>query len=490
MISCRMVAFSLLLSSVAAQAQIPGTPSDEGVLASASADRSVVVGGKAVKYRVNWSELPLRDAQGQPQATISMTSYTRQGVADATSRPVIFAFNGGPGASSSALHFGLLGPRIRTGEKNGQAVISDNPQTLLDFADLVMIDPVGTGFSRELRPGGGSPYWSVKGDAQSVESAMRAWLADHRRLNSPIFVVGESYGGFRAAVMAETIGDLNVAGFVLISPGLDISSQPDQDAIFNLPSMAAAAFAHNRIAPAGRSVAEVFEEARAFAQGEYAAALQLGSALPATDRDRLAQRMSAMIGLPASTIAAANLRVDSQDFLEQLLPGMVVGRVDTRVAAPAPKEALVPGRIKAADDPALNMGASNIKKTPAARDYLKAVGVKTERDYIGLTLDVNFQWNFNSGSPKYEDNLRINPTPNFGLLMKSRPDTRILLISSYYDLATPLLSSRYSLEHAGIKNDRVKEVIFPSGHTTYGDAESRSRLSDVLRDFIVHQPAK
>ena len=149
---------------------------------------------------------------------------------------------------------------------------------------------------------------------------------------------------------------------------------------------------------------QVYEEARAFAQTDYVVALQQGSALAAQDRDLLAERMSKLIGLPTSTIAAANLRIDTQDFLEQLVPGKVVGRIDTRVAAPKPDGPLVAGRPKAADDPALHMGASNVIKNIWVRDYLRnEVGVKTDLDYISLTLDVNFAWDWNSGSHKLED---------------------------------------------------------------------------------------
>jgi len=449
------------------------------------------LGDLTIPYLATWSALSLKDAAGVPQATISATSYVREDVRDRAERPVLFAFNGGPGASSSPLHFNILGPRrFAPPDAKGGSTFIDNPQTLLDVADLVLIDPVGTGFSRELRPGGGRLYWNSEGDSKAAGTFVRNWLRENDRTASPVYIVGESFGGYRLAEMAKDIDDLNVVGLVLVSPGTDMSGEAgaasDQHFVFTLPSMAAAAYVHNRIQSAGRSVEQVFEEARAFAQNDYVVALQQGSAIAAPDRDRLAERMAKLIGLAASAIAAANLRIDTQEFLEQLVPGKVVGRINTRVAAPKPDGPLVAGRPKAADDPALHMGASNIIRNTHARDYLRSeVGVKTGLDYISLTLDVNFAWDWNSGSHKIEDNLRnLNPTPNLAKLMKDKPASRLLLLSGYYDLATPVLYQRYALTHNGLPLDRTRMVTFAAGHTVYEDDNARLQVSKELHDFV------
>jgi carboxypeptidase C (cathepsin A) len=458
----------------------------------ASSHHFLHLGDITIPYVATWSSTSLKDAAGVPQATISTTSYLREDVRDRGTRPVLFAFNGGPGASSSPLHFGILGPRrfgpsdAKSGSTLGSALI-DNAQTLLDVADLVLIDPVGTGFSRELRAGGGRAYWNPEGDSKAAQTVIRDWLRDHGRTTSPVYIAGESYGGYRLAEMAKDISDLNIVGFVLVSPGTDFSGEAggDQRFVFTLPSMATTAYAHDKSQASGRAVEQVFEEARAFAQTDYVVALQQGSALAADDRDRLAERMAKLIGLPASNISASNLRIDTQDFLEQLVPGKVVGRIDTRVAAPKPDKPLVAGRPKAADDPALHMGASNVIKNGRVRDYLRnEIGVKTDLDYISLTLDVNFAWDWNSGSRKIEDNQRnLNPTPNLAKLMKDKPASRLLLLSGYYDLATPVLYQRYALTHAGVPLDRTRMVAFGAGHTIYDD-DARAQVSKELHDFI------
>jgi carboxypeptidase C (cathepsin A) len=462
-------------------------------VAPASSHHTLHLGEVTISYIATWSSMSLKDAAGVPQATISATSYIRENVPDRAHRPIVFAFNGGPGASSSPLHFGILGPR-RTGppDAKGTSTFIDNSETLLDAADLVLIDPVGTGFSRELRAGGGHAYWSPEGDAKAVQEFIRTWLRDNDRTTSPLYIVGESYGGYRLAEMAKDITDLNVVGLVLVSPGTDVSGEAgiarDQQFVFTLPSMATAAYAHDKSQTSGHTVEQVFEEARVFAQSDYVVALQQGSALAVQDRDRLAERMAKLIGLPASTIAAANLRVDTQDFLERLMPGRVVGRIDTRVAAPKPNGPLVAGRPKAADDPALHMGTSNTIKSVRVRDYLRnEIGVKTDLDYVSLTLDVNFAWDWNSGSHKIEDNLHnLNPTPNLAKLMKDKPASRLLLLSGYYDLATPILYQRYALTHAGVPLDRTCMIAFAAGHTVYDD-DTRKQVSKALHDFIEGQ---
>jgi carboxypeptidase C (cathepsin A) len=457
----------------------------------ASSHHAIHVGDKAISYVATWSSTVLKDASGIPQATISSTSYVRDDVGGHSQRPVMFAFNGGPGASSSPLHFGILGPRrLGPPDPKGSSAAIDNPQTLLDVADLVLIDPVGTGFSRELRAGGGRAYWNPAGDCKAAQIVIRDWLRDNNRTASPIYIVGESFGGFRLAEMAKDIGDLNIAGLVLISPGADMSGDAgiasDQHFVLTLPSMATTAYAQQpKTEENGRSVQQIYEEARTFAQGDYVTALQQGSELRAEDRNRLATRMAQLIHLPESTIADANLRITTQDFLEQLVPGKVVGRIDTRVVAPKPDKPQVAGRDKAADDPALHMGASNVIINSRVHDYLRhEIGVHTDLDYVSLTLEVNFGWNWNSGSHRIEDNLsNLNPTPNLAKLMKEKPSARLLLLSGYYDLATPMLYQRYTLTHSGVPLDRTRMVAFAAGHTVY-EGDSREAVSKELHDFV------
>ncbi len=464
------------------------TPVATSLVAASTTKHALRFGDGGLSYHATWAEKVLRNEQGAPEATISGTSYIRSDVADAALRPVIFFFNGGPGASSSPLHFSAFGPRRRTNENSGEIV--DNHSTLLDAADLVFVDPVGTGFSRELREGGGKPYWSVTGDPRAALDYVRGWIAAHGRESSPLFIAGQSYGGMRAALMAKDMGDLNVAGFILISPALDMSgaSGSDNSHVFSLPSMAVAAWTHGQAGHRARDAADVWDEARAFAEREYLVALHQGAALPPKERAHLARRMSKMIGLSAEKIEAGNLRIETQDFLESLLADekKIVGRLDSRVSAPA-REPLNPDRPPAANDPSLGLGRSNVIKSDWAAAYFRdELGVVTTRDYFSVTLDVNFNWNWRGSYPDrgLESTAHLNAAPHIAALMKEKPKLRVLLVGGYYDLAVPLLAPRYAVAHAGLPLDRVDMIALPGSHSPYDDAQSLASLSARVREFL------
>lgn len=467
----------------------------------ASARRSIALGGRRIDYRASWSETVLKDAAGVPQATISATSYVREDVQDRAARPVMVFFNGGPGASSSPLHFEAFGPRKRPSRSAGpDAAMTDNPASPIDVADLLFVDPVGTGFSRELRAGGGKPYWSTTGDPASVLALIRDWLRANGRDHSPLIVIGQSYGGTRAALMAKDMADLNVAALVLVAPVLDYSAGAgapgnDNPQVFNLPTMAVAAWHHGKVARDDRDVATVWEQAREFAQGEYLRALALGNRLPQAEAERLAARIAALTGLPAADVLAANLRIDSQTFLESLLASenRVVGRLDTRVAAAKPEKPLNPDRPAAANDPSLGLGRSNVIRSPLlARYFREEIGVRTTRDYFGLTLDVNFNfdWTATLAGPPASPRFWFTTTPNLAKLLGEQPRARLLVVAGYYDLAVPLLSVQHALSHAGLPEDRVELLALPGSHSPYDDPASHERLAAKLRALATEAQRK
>ena len=462
-------------------------PEIAGPIQGAVATRhEVALGGRTLSYEAIFAETPLADAAGRPSATISATSYIK--LPEDPSRPVLFAFNGGPGASSSPLHFGAFGPRLIVPGPDGKKVLADNPQSLLADADLVFIDPVGTGFSRVLPGGNGQPYWSVDGDAKAVLDLIRGWQAEHKRAS--LFIAGESYGGFRLARIAKDAGDLPIKGLILISPLLDASASSeavgnDLPYIFELPAMAVTAWKQGKSALRASGPEEIFESARRFAESDYALALLQGDRLEPAERDRVAARMAALIGLPAKIIADNRLRIETQLFLATLLADQdkIVGRLDGRVAAPVRRD-LPTDRPAAANDPSLGLGQSNVIRSAPATDYFtRELGVPEDRDYVSLTLDVNFRWDFHSAGR--DELFYVNPTPNIGVLMKVQPEARLLLVGGYYDLAVPLLSARYAVERAGLPMDRVSYAAFESGHSPFEGEEARVRMKSLLRDFLL-----
>ncbi len=488
-----LLTLSMAQASPAAQTPAPA-PAAVHVLGQVATEHHVTLGGVDVPYTAIFEEKVLKDAQGRPMATISCTSYLRNDVSDLHARPVLFAFNGGPGASSSPLHFGAFGPRRIVEGANGARSLTDNAYSLLADSDLVFVDPVGTGFNQVPPGGDGAPYWSVEGDAAAVLDLVRGWLKEHGRTSSPLYIAGESYGGYRLATMVKKAEDLDIAGLIVISPMLDASASqeaPGNDLpyVFSLPAMAVAAWQHNRVDRAGRTVEQQFEEAARFAQTDYLVALQQGSLLPSGERERVARQMAALVGLPAPLIADANLRVSDDTFVTELLKdkNLVLGRLDTRVAAPPPPK--VPaGRPAAANDPSLGLGMTNVIKSPIARQYFQSeLRVPTDRDYVALTLDVNFKWNWQTKQEPWHPSFYVNAAPNIAEYMKKHPATRLMVVGGYFDLAVPVLSVRYAVDHSGIPLDRVTTAVFDSGHSTFSGDAALARMDEVMRAFL-HGP--
>jgi carboxypeptidase C (cathepsin A) len=449
---------------------------------------AVAIRGSRIPYRAIFREYALT-ANGKAQATISATSYVRSDVRDPAGRPVFFFFNGGPGASSSPLHFEAFGPRLRGAKASSPAGFSDNGSSLLDVADLVFIDPVGTGFSRVLPGGDARPYWTPLGDAESVLYLIRAWLRDNHRETSPVFIAGESYGGFRLATMSRDLGDLNVAGLVFISPSLthcDGCAGSDASFVSAFPSMAMAAWHHGKVAQRGRTPTRFFDEASHFAQTDYLLALEQGSALAPGERQRIARRMSSYIGLSPEQIANADLRISDDVFVDSLLRDRneVIGRLDTRVAAPVHPPARQ-GRPKAANDPSLGLGATNVIRSPAITRYMHdALHVPIERDYVALSLDVNFSWRWTDGDGAGDEALSQFPLRSVAKLMRIRPKLRIMVVGGLYDLAVPVLEVRYTIDHSQVPLDRVRFLVLDAGHSSYDTPEARSAFAGAMREFV------
>lgn len=455
-------------------------------IAAASADGAIVLGGTTIPYRVTWAEHVLEAEDGTPAATISATSYERTDVDGAAPRPVVFAFNGGPGASSTPLHFSGFGPRRRVeGAASDDQVLVDNQESLIDVADLVFIDPVGTGFSR-MASEDGRRFLGVGADAEAVGGFIRAWLDERGRGDAPVILMGESYGGVRLGQVLQHLEQQRLSGLVLVSPATGAETGSDLQHVFAFPTMVATAAYHGRGSLAGLPPAQVWEQAVRFAGDTYLRALHQGIELPAAEMQEVAEAMAAMTGLPLEMFVEARLRVDSQAFLDNVVPGKVVGRVDTRVAREMPRQALVEGRPRAADDPALGLGASNVIRSGMARAYLTDdVGVRTDRDYYALNLNLNFNWNWcehcdTRGRPPAAGTA---VEPRIAAALERHPGLQVLLVGGYYDFATPLLGQRHALTRGGIPADRLTIGEFAAPHTPFSE-EVRGDVAELVRGFI------
>jgi len=445
-------------------------------------------GGVRVPYATVVEEHVLR-RDGAPKAALVTIAYLRDDVSDRARRPVTFVFNGGPGSSSSPLHMSGLGPRLTSGDSTVA-----NPNSILDATDLVFIDPIGTGFSRPFTTEAGRRfYWTRSGDAASVTEAIKAWLRVHGRERSPRYLAGESYGTTRAAVMLRDQKDLRLDGVILIAVVAgEIGDAPDDGVYVGmLPTLATSAAFHGK-GLAGRPVEGVFREAADFAGGDYRAALSKGAPLSAAERDRVAQRMSALIGVPVEFIVARNLRLSKDDWMLNILAdrGLRTGMLDTRVTAQRDTT-----RRGGLNDPSFNGGGMRFgismlapallqgdtapppfPRAPALEQYLKRdLQFRTLENYRSLNLDINVVWDHEGGG---DVNLGV------AAAMRAQPSLRLFWTGGYYDLTTPVHAVERAFARLGFPATQTTAAIVPAAHSVFADSSSRHALAERLRAWI------
>jgi carboxypeptidase C (cathepsin A) len=491
---------------------------------------TVTVGGKTLKYHTTAGYIVLKEEEGKPlvkspdqkpaqeekkeseadktkdglkpKAKVFFVAYTLDEAGEPSSRPVTFAFNGGPGSSSVWLHMGAVAPRRANLTDEGEAPpppyqLVDNESTWLDRTDVVFLDPVSTGYSRTVGKEDPRQFHGLKEDIASVGDFIRVYTSRNSRWLSPKFILGESYGTTRAAGLSDYLQNrygLYLNGIILVSSALNFQAleftpQNDQPYIDFLPSFAASAWYHKKL-PAdlqAKSLTEVVEAARGFAGSDYALALSRGDRLPAADLQRLGDRVSRFIGLSLNYVVQRKLRVKDSQFFTQLLreEGKVLGRYDSRFSG----FRYEPGGDQEGEyDPSDE--AVNGPMSAAFNDYIRRE-LKFESDLpYELIADVG-PWNFGDageGFPNTAEDLRKAMTRN--------PYLKVWVTCSYYDLATPFFGaenvvSAMNLQPAVRANLRFS--YYESGHMLYIHKPSRVKFKAdfeaFLADAINQQPA-
>jgi carboxypeptidase C (cathepsin A) len=447
-------------------------------------------GGQRVSYRATMAETVLESDDGKPEAVIVTTSYVKD--PRDTSRPVFFLFNGGPGSGSVWLQMGAFGPKrvaIPSDARDDGAPpypLLDNPDSLLDVADLVFIDPPGTGFSYLTEGTDPKKYYGLEQDAEAVAKVIRLWLNDNGRWNSPKYLGGESYGTTRTAMVAReleggTFNDVGLNGLILISTILDFAGREptpgnEMAYVVTLPNMAAAAYYHGKVqAP---SVEAIVEEARQFAIGPFITALLKGQDLPDAERAAVRAELARLTGLSERYLDQADLRVTAQRFYKELLRdrGLTIGRLDARYTGRDFDNA---GETPDNDPSFYGIDAGYTAAINSwARDTL---GFETTREYqsIGREPGRHWQWSTGQGRGAY-----LNVAPYIGQAMRQNSQLRVFNAQGYYDFATPFFGAEYSLNRTGIPQDRVELHYYDAGHMMYVRDEDRAKLSRDIRAFI------
>ena len=458
--------------------------------------QTVKIGGVTIPLTVKAGTMELRDENNEPIALFGFTSYTRDG--SFTKRPILFAYNGGPGSSSFWLHMGILGPkRVVVNDPDFTPAapyqLVNNEYSLLDLADLVMIDPVGTGLSVPIGKAKFEDFWGVDQDARSISLFIKQFLIDHGRMNSPKFLLGESYGTFRNAVVMNRLLNMGIAlnGVIMVSAVFDLRTlifPPNDDMPFvvHFPTYAATAWYHNRLSTKPANLESFLNEVRTFVEAEYAPALFKGDQLDPAARKRIAERLSYYSGLSTDYWLKADLRVEAGEFYQELLrhEGNTVGRLDSR--------------YKGINQDLLSQDAAYDPQSLA----ISPAYISGFLNYFYNDLKVNkkllysttagtregFKWDW-----KHEGNIRwgtigaINSGIDMAQALSRDPNMKVLILNGYYDVATVFYGVEHSINHLAltppIKNNIIMKY-YEAGHMMYTHQSSLEKFRKDVAEFI------
>jgi carboxypeptidase C (cathepsin A) len=461
---------------------------------------SITIDGTELRYTVTAGRMVLRleghtddkfDGQ-QAKAEVFLVAYTAD-VAEPGSRPVTFAFNGGPGSSSVWLHLGLLGPRRVVMGDAGNLLpppygLADNPQTLLRHSDLVFIDPVSTGYSRAVKGEKSKDFHGYGGDIESVGEVIRLWTSRNDRWMSPKYLCGESYGTTRAAGLARYLQErygMYLNGLMLVSAVLDFGTgyfSGGNDAVYPLflPTYAAVAHYHGKLGD--RPLDEVLADAQGYAVQDYPRVLARGARLSDEERGAAAARLAEITGLSADYLDRVNLRPEHIRFLTELLRDrrQVVGRIDGRFTGWDTDY----GREMWSNDPSID--AITGPYAAALNHYVKAeLGYSSDLPYEVLTDRVR-PWSY-----KEFENQYVFVQDKLAEAMRTNPHMRVHVDCGYYDLATPYFAAEHSFAHLAIPKELTANVdysYYEAGHMMYVHEPSRLAQSQVLAQFVRPEP--
>jgi len=465
-------------------------PTDEAVVTQ----HQITVNGNALKYTARAGFLSLRDEFNKTHGRIFYVYYKLDSAEGKSIRPVTFAWNGGPGSNSSLLQLAALGPfRVKDLDEYASVpppyAVTENESTWLDTTDLVFVDPVGTGYSYPTDAAFGKEFWSRKGDVDSITEFIRVFLAqyDYRR-DTPIFLIGESYGTLRAAGVAGELSgkNFNLAGVVLISTALELhSADADKELISLIPSYTAAAFVHKKLpADLQNDFDAAVKKSEEWAISQYSVALLQGDRLSSSDRTRVAKEMSRFTGLSEDFIAKHDLRIGMEEFAGQLLQDkkQVLGHYDVRATASSTSPS---GEYDPTHDPSLDTHGTGSLVVPYFQSQLN---IKTDDLYAGpfggrWPPPTQHRGDWMSVKWDWSDATAVDGGAALARALRANKSMRVLVISGLYDLATPFFGTEQVFAHMGLDPDarsRVELVRYKAGHMAYLDASNRKQLK---RDF-------
>jgi carboxypeptidase C (cathepsin A) len=456
-----------------------------------STHHTVEIAGKNVPYTATAGTIILHNDKDEPTAKVFYIAYTKDGVSNPASRPVTFAYNGGPGGASALVDFGGFGPRKIVWPQPGSTAgvrppyqMEPNPDTLLATTD----PPKGTA----------KMFYGVKPDSHAFTHFIEQYISKYHRWGSAKFLLGESYGTTRSAVLAQELAEDGVYlnGVVLCStvlnfPTITFAPGDDLPFILFLPSYAATAWYHHRLQPEPASLPELVKKAEAFAEGPYATALFKGSALGDTERQSVARKLADFTSLPASLWLKSNLRISAPVFRRKLMgeADESTGRYDSRYTIDQLQPLLPVGGTGSTDASASAMWGA---LTASFNDYLeRRLNYHSEKHYIQLSYKVNEAWDWKY-TPPVEDLLGqgamfLNVAPALARAMNNDPELEVMVNNGYYDMATPFFATEYTLRHTDFPKDAWKRITtkyYECGHMLYVNPKTEPLLNRNINEFI------
>jgi carboxypeptidase C (cathepsin A) len=494
--SRRVAAWCLLVCAAAmgASAEDAPAPNLEVPKAPIETRHRGIFNGQRVDYRAVVEPIGVTDAAGRPGASVVCIAYLGYGKRVPADRPVLFAFNGGPISPSDVLHMGMLGPkRVEIPDDVGASAatfkVVDNTYTLLDVADIVFIDPAGTGFSRVADGVDPKSYFSVDADAQQVTQFIVEWSKLHHRQASAKYLLGESYGTLRAAAVANQLQKLAppmpLQGVILAGQALNIIEFSQRPAniisyVVSLPTLAAIGWSHGKVEAHGKTFDQFENEVAAFARGDYLTALFQGTKLSEDSRETIARRLEEYTGIPTAYYLQNDLQITKERYRRELLKdqGMALGMIDGRYKAsnPLPPQAADPaGVIPEAYEKAFKSYLHDELKVDDTRAYL------TKSPVDGLE---GWDWDgsgLGAGKTPFSD----WPYPRLlSEVFASNPQFRVMIFNGYQDTQTTVGAAQYLVDRSGWPSDRVSVHYYQGGHTTYSVEDSLHRMTDDVRALI------
>ncbi len=458
--------------------------------------QAVTINGKTISLDAETGTVQLRDENDKPIALFGFTHYKKANSNE--NRPIVFAFNGGPLSASFWLHFGVLGPkRVAINDpdytKPAPYKVVNNEFSILDKADLVMIDPIGVGFSKPVGEAKWEDFWGVDQDIRSIGLFIEQFIIRAEKFNAPKYLLGESYGTFRNAGLVKYLQDKGIAmnGVIMVSavfelqhllfgPGDDISY------LVHFPTYAATAWYHNKVKDKGENLEAFLKDVRNFTANEYAPSLLKGDQLTLSEKEAMAQKLADFSGLTKSYWLKADLRVTNSEYFQEFLrvDGLTVGRLDSRFTGInedlLSQDALTDPQSDAISSPYIS----------AYKDYLYN-DLKVRKDLSYTTTAGSrkgFKWDWNHrGNIIWNAQVAVSTLPDMTSAMKRNPNLKILILNGYFDLATVFFGVEYSINHMGLDSELKKNIImkyYEAGHMMYTHIPSMEKFKKDVDEFI------